>query len=239
HVAERRRIGIAGNGRDPAAEEAMQGGAGTVAILRVERMAGNAGAESLGARIACKLGKRIGFAFRDRAEMRAGFGVPLAHHAVRTAGQKRLAVGREGKRPYRLAGAIQIVEGCKAHRIENDDGTLDASGGKKLSVRRCSQRDDRHSGDLDFGPNRPVAVEYAYLPVGSADSETVVGQRNERVEGRGQDDMRRCFTRTARPEDHIVVVSGTHESAVGHESDSVDIPVMAFEYMRAAARERP
>ena len=137
---------VAGQRRDPAPEICPASvGPGLVALVGDKRVAGDAGAEDLGAWIAGIGRKRI---------VRRADRPPLRSARRSTASQRRIMrsappvsnvrlSGKERDRPDRQAGADQRARELARLAIDDRDRAANAGGRDKRAIGRNGKRDDR------------------------------------------------------------------------------------------------
>jgi hypothetical protein len=96
-------------GRDAPPEDAVQCRAGAVALVGLERMAGDAGAKHLRARVVGIDGERILDATAcDGADRLACFGIPAPDHAIRAAGEQHSVVGKNATDQTGMPGPPRV-----------------------------------------------------------------------------------------------------------------------------------
>ena len=218
----------------------MQRRAGAVAVVGIERVAGDAGAERLGVRVAGELGQRIGRAGRRRAEMPAGLDVPFAHHAIRAADQQRPAVGlrRRATRPARRPRPDRAPARGSPRRAPR----CRPRGRRRRDTSRPARRRARSPGvGATCASDRiaPLRSSTRSLPSAPPTPSRSPGSATSVLSGVGKGDRHRRRLGLPRPEDQIGVIAGADQRAVGEEGDRVDVAAMAFEHARLPARERP
>ena len=122
-------------GRDAAAENTGQRRTGAIALVGVQRMAGDAGAKHFRARIAGIGRERVlGRADHHVADRLAGDGVPAPDHAIGAAAEQRAAIRKERDRPHRQSRPDQRAREPARGAVDDGDRAADAGGGDQLAV---------------------------------------------------------------------------------------------------------